>query len=285
MKKIILLIGTLFMGVHCNAQNTIPFVLSEEGHIMIKAKVDQVEGTFIFDTAAGLNLYFGEFAEKLQKKESHHFFVGHRSTGEALKLPIYHSRVLSIGGKTFKDQIYSTFDINPEGIDGIISLQAFEQLPVIIDYSKKELSFRPLNENEKKNFIEIQIADYAGKALDIFTNVKINDTVTIQVLLDSGAGANSFWINGSFAKLLSVDLTGFTHTEKKSPFDADKMNNIYKGRISTISSEKNAAHVENPQVTFVEGLIYEGKTSIEWLGKKIAISIPDHRIYILEAHP
>ncbi|MDP2335088.1 MAG: aspartyl protease family protein [Bacteroidota bacterium] len=282
MKKIILLTLTILVGLNSRAQDVIPFSLTDSGHIVIEAKVDSIAGTFIFDTGAGLNMFFGDFPNKLGQGETNNFFVGHRATGEAMKVPIYHSNVLSIGNREFKNQIYSTFDINIGKIDGIISLQAFENLPVIIDYEKKELSFRELKDTEKKKYIDIQIADYAGKSLDIFTYIKVNNKVTIQVLLDSGAGANSFWIDESFSKSLSIDLSTFDKTERKSEFDANKIFKIYNGLISSISTENNLSKVEKPRVIFVEGLIYEGKTSIEWLGKKIAISIPDKKIYIIE---
>lgn len=40
--------------------------------------------------------------------------------------------------------------------------------------------------------------------------------------------------------------------------------------------------LNQPKVTFVDGLIYEGKTSINWLGRKIGISLKQQKIYILD---
>jgi len=280
--KIILLFWITSLGLTARAQETVPFSLTSSGHIIISAKVDGKEGNFIFDTGAGQNLFFELFAEKLQKKNSHHFFVGHRATGEAIRLPVYESKLLSLGDKEFKSQLYSTFDINIDGIDGILSIQAFENTPVIIDYERKELSFKTLTEYEKKHFIEIQTADYAGKALDIFTTVKLNDKITIQVLLDSGAGSKSFWIDASLAKLVSVDLADIKSVEKKSEFDATKIIKTYKSTLLNLSTENGLARIDNPSVNFVEGLLYEGKMSTDWLGKKIAISIPDKKIYLLK---
>ncbi|WP_335966733.1 hypothetical protein [Galbibacter sp. PAP.153] len=46
-----------------------------------------MEGTFIFDTVAGLNLITKKFADKIKiLKPTNEFFTGHRATGEALSL-------------------------------------------------------------------------------------------------------------------------------------------------------------------------------------------------------
>lgn len=281
MKKIALILS-IFLSFIVQAQNIVPFTIGEYGHIMIKVKVDNVEGNFIFDTGAGLNLYFNKFAKKLAEKKSYNFYVGHRATGEPIECPLYHSESLMIGKTDFKNQAYTIFDVDFPNIDGLISLQMFQNIPVTIDYEKSELVFGDLKKEDKKRYIDIQIADYAGKAIDIFTNVKLNDNITIQVLLDSGAGRNSFNLSSRLLEALALDKANFKITEVKSEFNNSKSNKIYSGSINRISLENNLAEVKNPKVNFFDGFIYEGKTSIEWLGKKIAISIADKKIYIIK---
>ena len=272
----------LLASLKASAQTTIPFTLSDQGHIIIKAKVDGVEGNFIFDTGAGLNLLFDEFAQKLAHRTTYHFFTGHRATGEPLTIPLYHSDDLQIGDAEFKNQLYTTFDISFSGIDGLISLQTFQHVPVTIDYEKKQIIIGELKAEEKKRFIDIQLDDEAGNSLDVFTHVKINDKATIQVSLDAGAGSRSFWLNDRLVGVLGVDTTGFMKVVKTSEFDSTKTNRFSIGPIGSLATENGLARVKNPQVVFIQGLIYEGKTSIEWLGKKIAISIPDKKIYIIK---
>ena len=276
----LLLLATL----KASAQTTIPFTLSDQGHIIIKAKVDGVEGNFIFDTGAGLNLLFDEFAQKLAHRATYHFFTGHRATGEPLTIPLYHSDDLQIGDAEFKNQLYTTFDISFSGIDGLISLQTFQHVPVTIDYEKKQIIIGELKAEEKKRFIDIQLDDEAGNSLDVFTHVKINDKATIQVSLDAGAGSRSFWLSDRLVGVLGVDTTGFMKVVKTSEFDSTKTNRFSIGPIGSLATENGLARVKNPQVVFIQGLIYEGKTSIEWLGKKIAISIPDKKIYIIKTN-
>lgn len=285
MKILTALFLAAVLAVQAQAQNTenaIPFTLLESGHILIKARVDGVEGNFIFDTGAGHNLLFENFAEKLGPKETYNFFVAHRATGESITVPIYTSKELRIGNHTFENQIYSTFAMDIEGIDGLISLQAFAETPFTIYFKNKVITTGELSDADKKKFIDIQIADYAGKALDIFTNITLNDTITVQALLDAGAGKNSFWIHSKFMETLGLDTAEFTLTEKRSEFDAAKINRFYKGSLGSIKTENGTSEVEFPETTFVEGMIYEAKTGIMWLGEKIAISLPDKKIYIIE---
>lgn len=281
MKKLFLTLSIILSFI-VNAQNSVPFTLNEYGHIMIKVKVDNVEGNFLFDTGAGLNVYFDKFAKKLAPKESYNFFVGHRATGEALDCPIYQSESLDIGKQHFEKPQYSTFDVDFPNIDGLISLQMFKDIPVTIDYEKKELIFGKLKNEDKKNFIDVQFADQAGKAIDMFTYVKINNKIKIQISLDSGSGRNAFSLSSRLMDVLSLNKADFKVTEAKSEFNNTKSNKVYTGSITKIATENGLAKVENPKTRFVDGLIYEGITSIEWLGKKIAISIPDKKIYIIK---
>jgi hypothetical protein len=281
MKKLLLILS-LFLSFILNAQNTVPFTLNEYGHIMIKVKVDNIEGNFIFDTGAGLNVYFEKFAKKLSKKESYNFFVGHRATGETIECPLYHSESLVIGKDSFKDQTYSTFDVDFPNIDGLISLQMFQNTPVTIDYEKSELIFGEIKNTDKKKFIDIQIADHAGKAIDIFTNIKVNNKITIQVSLDSGSGKGAYTFSSHFLDVLGLNKADFKVIEAKSDFNNSKSNKVYMGSVAEISTVNNLAKIEKPNARFVDGLIYEGITGIEWLGKKITISIPDKKIYIIK---
>ncbi|PWV51894.1 retropepsin-like aspartic protease [Chitinophaga sp. S165] len=280
MKKLLTLFF-LCLSFNLFARQTIPFTLAGSGHIIIKATVEGVEGNFIFDTGAGLNLLFDKFAKKLPPRQSYNFFTGHRATGEPLNIPIYHSDKLKIGNAEFKNQVYTTFALDIPGIDGLISLQAFQHTALTIDYDKKEISIGQLSAADKKKYIDIAVADYAGRSLDIFTDVKVNDSITVQVMLDAGAGQKSFWLSDRFMNTLGLEKTAFKVIDKKSEFDSTKVTKIYNGTIVRIATENGLSKVEHPPVFFVEGLIYEGKTSIEWLGRKIAISIPDKKIYII----
>lgn len=254
----------------------IPFKLNEAGHIIIKAEINGVEGKFIFDTGAGLNIIFKKFSEKIELDKTVNFFVGHRATGEALSLDLYNVRNLKINSKEFNQQQYAIIDLEYEDIDGLISLQPFRDTTITINYIKKELLFNKPTHNEK--YIDIKVMDYAGKAIDIFTDIKLNNFVKIQVLLDSGAGQKSFWFSSKLLEPLKLDKENFMSAPVTSDFE--QQNNYYFGKLKRLTTDKNFHNLENLEVAFVDGLIYEGKTSIEWLGKILTIDIANKKIFI-----
>lgn len=266
----------VFIALKTDAQ--IPFETNESGHIIIKAKINNVEGKFIFDTGAGLNAIFTKFSHKISNEKTNNFFVGHRATGEELNVDLYNAADIKIGNKKFVHQQYAIVDLEFGDIDGIISLQPFRNTTVTIDYNNQKILFDKPTTKEKS--IDIQIADLAGKSLDIFTYVQLNDSLTIQTLLDSGAGKNSFWFSSKFMEPLSLNKKDFKAVPVTSDFK--KQNNYYIGKLSKLATVGNLRTLQGIDMAFVDGLIYEGKTSINWLGRVLTIDIAKKKIYIGE---
>ena len=258
----------------------IPFQLLPSGHIVINANVEGKEGNFIFDTGAGINLFFYDFAKDLKQQPTYNFFTAFRATGERMEVLLFKSDEITFGGKKFRDAPYSTFDMKIDGINGLISLQMFSDTDVVIDFDKKELQLVPIDPKTAKKAFDIQLSTYADNSVDIFTYVLLNDKYKIKVMLDSGAGNNSFWLSDNFITLLGLDKKNLEGIEKKSDFNENVVTKMYKGSIASVSNE--FAKVDQPKVVFVEGLIYEGKTSINWLGKKIGISLKNKKMYVLD---
>jgi len=278
MRKPIILI-LLLLSVKSFSQ-TIPFELTSDGHIIVQATVEGQEGSFIFDTGGGINLFFTDFVDKLPDRQSYNFFPAFRATGERIDAPLFYSEHLIFGNKKFKHSPYSTFDMIVPGISGLISLQMFRETDIIIDYKNQVLMLTTIDSLENAKSIDIQLSTYADNALDIFTYVLLNNKYKIKVLLDSGAGNNSFWLSDKLIDFLGIDTNELEVQKKRSEFNDQAVTKIYKGSIRSISNE--FAKVEEPQVNFVEGLIYEGKTSINWLGDQIGISLKNKKIYILD---
>lgn len=280
MTKIIFTATVLFIillsSSNTNAQ--IPFEINSSGHIILKAKINNVEGKFIFDTGAGLNAIFTKFSRKITNTKTNNFFVGHRATGEELNVDLYNATSIEINNKTFDNQQYAIVDLEFGDIDGIISLQPFRNTPITVDYNNKKILFNKSTKNEKS--IDIQIADFAGKSIDIFTYVQLNDTLKIQTLLDSGAGKNSFWFSSKFLEPLALNKTDFKTVPITSDFK--KQNNYYIGKLSKLNTVNKLCKLEGLDIDFVDGLIYEGKTSIDWLGKVLTIDIANKKIFIAE---
>lgn len=149
----------------------------------------------------------------------------------------------------------------------------------IIDYTKKQLIF-PKAKLKSDKIIPIQLTTNADQSLDISTYIYLNDKYRINILLDSGAGDDSFWFSDRFIPILGLDPSKLEITERASEFNPEIKTKYYKGHIASISN--SSVKVEHPTVSFVEGLIYEGKTSINWLGKKLGFNLKEKKIYLLD---
>jgi len=290
MKKIFLFL-LITLSLNSFGQNklsktiTIPFELLGSGHILIKAKVNNIEGNFIFDTGAGLNLLTKKFADKVTNlKKTDGFYTGHRATGEAIDCDLWDSESLEIGSLTSKGQKFTTIDMEFP-VDGLISLLPFRDFPLTIDYKNKVLVIeteKSLKELTKSGTsFPIQISDDAEKTLGISTYIKVNDKLTLQMNLDSGAGFNVFRFSSRYMKKLGVDETKVEKKYRASDFKPTEGNNYYftkLDKISVASTDKIKATQFN--ATFIEGQIYEAIGSINWLGDKITIDIQKKNMII-----
>lgn len=278
--KRLLVLFVIFIASSKLYAQKIPFQLLPSGHIIVKANIDGKEAVFIFDTGGGINLFFEDFAKDLKQKSTYNSLTAFRATGERMDIPLFQDSEVTFAGKKFQGIPYATFDMKLNGINGLISLQMFKDTDFIIDYDKKEIILTDLNNKDNKKQLDIQLSTLADNSIDIFTYITLNGKYQIQVLLDSGAGNDSFWLNEKIAALLGINKNTLEASEKKSEFNEQVVTKFYKGTINSISN--TFAKVTAPKVVFVEGLIYEGKTSINWLGKRIGISLKNKKIYILD---
>lgn len=273
------LAASLFLYSSLAFAQKMPLNILPSGHIVVQAEVEGKKGNFIFDTGGGINLFLGNFAKNLAPKETYNFLTAFRATGEKMTVPLFKSKEVIFNGKKFNDTWYSTHDAEIKGIDGLISLPMLYDTEFIIDYTTKELIF-PKEKLKGNRIVDIQLSTNADQSLDITTYVLVNNTYKINVLLDSGAGNDSFWLSDRLMGNLGIKKEDLQLIEKKSEFDPAIINKLYKGSVNSVSN--SFAKVEKPNVLFVEGLIYEGKTSINWLGKKLGFNLKEKKIYILD---
>ncbi|MDR6525769.1 hypothetical protein J2787_001139 [Chryseobacterium rhizosphaerae] len=277
-KKSVLTASVFLYSAVVLAQKT-PLNILPSGHLLVQAEVEDKKGNFIFDTGGGINLFLGNFSKNLAPKESYNFLTAFRATGEKMTVPLFKSKEVIVNGKKFKDTWYATHDMEIKGIDGLLSLPMFYDTEFIIDYTNKELIF-PKEKLSGNKVLDIQLSTNADQSLDISTYVLLNNTYRINVLLDSGAGNDSFWLSDRLMGTLGIKKESLQLIEKKSEFDPAIINKFYKGSVDAISN--SFVKVDKPNVLFVEGLIYEGKTSINWLGKKLGFNLKEKKIYILD---
>lgn len=272
------LTGSVFLLSHMASAQKAPLTILPSGHLIVQAEVEGKKGNFIFDTGGGINLFLNNFSKDLSQKESYNFLTAFRATGEQMTVPLFKSKEIVFNGKKFKDTWYATHSMEIKGIDGLISLAMLYDTEFIIDYTNKELIF-PKEKLSGNKIVDIQLSTNADQSLDITTYIHVNN-LKINVLLDSGAGNDSFWLSERLMNTLGIKKESLQLVEKKSEFNPAITNKFYKGSVASVSN--SFARVEKPHVFFVEGLIYEGKTSINWLGKKLGFNLKEKKIYILE---
>ena len=293
---VLLLLGcclVLSAGAVTITEESVPFTLDGDGHILVKAVVDGVEGNFIFDTGAGLNVVSKKFFDKLPHVvAADSRFTGFRATGDRLDFGLYYAKELRLGANTFPMSAMTYIDVDFGPFDGLISIKNFEKEMIFtIDYKAKTLTFAPrkklsLLEKEAKAVIPIQLQDDRGVSLDIFCRVRICDTLTLQFSLDSGSGTDVLRINQVFLKYLPIDTADTTRVKKithPSEFKPGYVSTMYISPIDRLALADAPGIVRRqPKAQFVEDLIYDGIMSVNWLGTKLTFSIPDKEIVILQ---
>lgn len=268
-----------------NKTISIPFTLLGSGHILVKATINNVEGNFIFDTGAGLNLLTKKFADNVKDlKKTDGFYTGHRATGEEIVADLWDTKSLEIGNQKLNAEKFTVIDLDFP-VDGLISLLPFRNIPITIDYKNKVLVLeteKSVKELAKKGIsIPIQISDDLGKTLGIATYVQLNDKLVVQMNLDSGAGFNVFRFNSRYMQSLGIDPSKTEMKHQKSDFKPTEGNNYYYTNLSKINTESsNKISATNFKATFIDGLIYEAIGSINWLGDKITIDIRNKNMII-----
>ncbi|MCV9927905.1 retropepsin-like domain-containing protein [Flavobacterium sp. LS1R49] len=275
-----------------NAQQVVPFTVSTGGHMMINAEIDGVKGKFIFDTGAGLNLVTKNYFDKLKGTTTDNtFFTGFRATGDRIDLQLYSAKELIIGSFKYSNPGITYLDLNWGDIDGILSLKNFEDAIVTLDYNKNVLVI----ENKKdfasikksaKAIIPIQITNTRGVSLGISCYAMINGIQKAQLVLDSGAGKDVYRVNSRYMPVLNIDPKDTLKVEKivrKSEMKEGHENVMYKAELGSIAiANTDKVAVKNVKTQFVDGLIYDGIVPIDWLGKKITISVPTSEIIVSE---
>ncbi|EHQ25056.1 retropepsin-like aspartic protease [Mucilaginibacter paludis] len=269
-------------------KNEIPFEMLQSGHILVKAKIDGVEGRFIFDTGAGLTVFTKVFFNKLKHTVSSGSYTGFRATGERVDADLFRVKGVQLGGFQKEEEEVSWLDFNLGDIDGILSLKLLESQPFTIDFNKKVIvleSKQTLSAIKKiAKPMPVQLEQSRDRSLTIFSYFKINDTLTLQLSMDSGAGKDVFRINSKYLKQLNVDVNDTVRVKriaKKSEVDTKYVSTIYLTKLNKLASAHDAAiSTSNFPVQFVDGLIYDGIIWINWLGSKITFDLQDKLLLV-----
>lgn len=266
-------------------QINIPFTLSPNGHIIIQAKVNGIEGKFVFDTGAGINLLTQNFADKIKDLEkTHHFHTGHRATGEEIQSDLWDSKTLEIGNFKIEKEIFAVEDFDFP-LDGLISLTPFIDKPVTIDFENSILSIesdKSLKELIAKEDFEVPllISYDKGITIGIATKIQLDNKLTLNVNLDSGAGFDVYRFSSRYMENLGIDSTKIESEYRPSYFRPKEGNTYYFTKLSELSDANKNASINDFKATFIDGLIYEGIMGINWIGEIITIDISNKRLIV-----
>ena len=269
------------------AQHFVPFELTPQGHIMIKAKVNGVEGNFIFDTGAGLTLITKTFADKVGKLHKQDgSYTAFRATGEQLTAELYDAQTVTLGSFIEKNPVLTIFDVNLGPIDGLISLLSFKEQPITIDYTHKKLIFETGKAlafaRKAGHIIPLQLEESRGRALTIFAYFKVNHKLTLQFSIDSGSGSNVYRINSKYIPALGIDTAYAGKIVIPSEFNPALKSTIYQANVKSITV-KAAPSIEcrDVKASFINGLIYDGILSLNWIGKKVTFDLKNREMIVL----
>ncbi len=285
MKFVIIICSNLIASM-LMAQTVIPLNVGRSGHLFVKAKINGVEGNFIFDTAAGIHVISNTFFQKVkaQRKDSS-YFTAFRHTGERLDGPIYSFDSISLGSLKQDNAwvgVYAGFD--GQGFDGLISCKLIENQAVTVDIKNKQLIIEtPVSLSAKNgDVVPILLHTDRNRSMDVFITVKIDHQHNAVMEFDTGAGYSPLLLHSRYMEYARLDTTrmeirqsgtGFGKTEK-TYFDKTKRLHIF------IPEIKDGGY---PNIVFKPSLIYDGLTSHVVFGDKAwTIDIPNQRILVYQ---
>ncbi|RKR80838.1 aspartyl protease [Mucilaginibacter gracilis] len=270
-----------------HAQSFIPFELTPQGHIVVKAKINGVEGNFIFDTGAGLTLITKTFSDKIGKLHKQDgSYTAFRATGEKLTVDLYDAKTVALGNFIEHNPVLTIFDVNLGPIDGLISLMSFKEQPFTINYTNKRIIFETNKSmpaiRKAGHTIPLQLEESRDKALTMAAYFIVNNKLTLQFLIDSGAGSNIYRINSRYITALGVDTANASKIAIPSEFNPKVNTIIYQANVKSITAKQTPAiQCQDVKASFIDGLIYDGIVSLNWIGKQVTFDMKKREMIVL----
>jgi hypothetical protein len=253
---------------------------------MVKASINGVEGNFIFDTGSGLTVITKAFASKINRltKEDGDLTT-FRATGEKMTLDLYKANALSLGSFVEQNPQLTIVDAIFGEIDGLVSLMSFRNQPFTIDYNKKQIVFETGETlaaiKKQGSIVPLQLDISRDKTLDVFVYVVVNNKLTLQFCIDSGAGANIYRINGKYISALGVDTAAAVKTYHPSEFNPQIKTVIYSANLQSLALKSSPTiNVQNVNTQFIDGLIYDGIVWLSWIGKQVTLDLPHSEMVV-----
>lgn len=266
----------------------IPLEITAEGLITVTVTVsDSIQGRFILDTGGGLNVLSNALLRRIHSVPDGRF-TGFRHTGERIDLDIYRIRSLNIDGHYQNNPVVASLALlDSLKIDGILSLKFFEKMPFTLDlkdsalYFESGASLEKLLKKGRYNFLKVD--DERSVSLDAFTDLMVNDSLSLQCILDTGSP--STYLDARFADRIGID-TASSDVKRRT-----RRNSFGAVETEYIASVKSLSLKDIPfserrgmKIFFLNQMIYDGLIGMDFLkGNKITFDLPGRRIIFDEA--
>lgn len=285
--KIIFLALSLFVSVLVlEAQTAIPVSISKNGHILVKAKINNVEGSFILDTGAGLHVMSNRFYQKVKHQVlDSGRFTAFRHTGERLDLKTYQFEQVSLNPMSQSNAwvgVYPGFD--EMGFDGLISCKLFENDLLTIDVKNSQLIVESRQSLAKKiqHTLPLILHDNRGLALDIFIEMVVDSTHRAVMEFDTGAGYSPVNLHSRYIALANADTTAMEIRMSQTGFGTTVK--TYFDKTKKVHTQvQGATEGGYPNIMFKPSLIYDGAISHVIFGDTPwTLDIANRKLYLLK---
>lgn len=277
----------MFVLSTANGQDVVPFKLGNAGHIVVSARVNDTTGTFILDTGAGIHVVSPRFLRRLAPTPvSAGLFTGFRHNGERLDSELFQAHTMAIGGQIQAAPVMGIYaPLEQWGIDGLVSMKFFQDRTATIDMQRKEIRFEDADGLRaivrKAEVIPLSFHEDRGVLLDLFVRLIVQDSVEIEAEFDTGAGFETVLLNPFYLNRLGIDTTG-AMKEATSERPGGPVRGTLTARVTSLQyANAPTTRVQNVNVVFKEGLIYEGLIgSGAFRGKRLTIDLPNRRMLV-----
>lgn len=208
--------------------------------------------------------------------------------GERIDAELFTATNLSIGNFTEQKPMLTIIDADFGTIDGLISLMSFKNTPFTLDLEHQQLiieTTKSLAARKKSaKTINLQLHADRDKSLDVFAYVKLADTLTLQFMLDSGAGKDVFRIHSKYMPALNInasDTVAVRTIYHKSEIKPNIQSAVYITKVRELHfADAVPVSANNFKGRFEDGLIYDGIVSVNWIGKQLTFDLERKKLYV-----
>lgn len=225
-----------------------------EHFVAVPFTLNGVERRFVLDSGIGLTLVSdGAGLEPLGRS-----FTGRRMSGQEVTVPLARAGSLAFDELRREDVEVGVLDLG--GVDGILSLAFFDDVPLTVDYPRQEVRLGP-----PKPGVEVGVSvEREGPSVTVFMPLELPGGSVASVEVDMGSDV--LILDERFAAEVGVDLAG---PDVRRVEGEDETGHRYVRSFAQASGRIQPPGVpalaqEGPQVMF-QAIVHDGLVGREFL--------------------